>query len=36
MEINIRPLDAVAVGLYLVAMLAIGFVSARRSVSAEH
>ncbi len=36
MEINIRPLDAVAVGLYLMAMLAIGFVSARRSVSAEH
>ncbi len=36
MELNIRPLDAAAVGLYLAAMLAIGFISARRSTRAEH
>lgn len=36
MEINIRPLDALAVAIYLVGMLAIGFVSARRSASSEH
>ena len=36
MNINIRPLDAAAVGLYLFAMLALGYLSARRSASSEH
>ena len=36
MNLTIRPLDAVAVGLYLAVMLTIGFVSARRSTKAEH
>lgn len=36
MDLTIRPLDALAVGIYLFAMLAIGFVSARRSATAEN
>lgn len=36
MEIHIRPLDALAVAVYLGVVLAIGFWSARRSTKAEH
>lgn len=36
MDLNIRPLDAAAVAIYLAAMLVLGFVSARRSRSAEN
>lgn len=36
MDITIRPLDAIAVAAYLVGMLVLGFVSARRSATAEH
>ena len=35
-EITIRPLDAAAVAIYLVAMLTIGHISARRSKSSEN
>lgn len=35
-EITIRPLDAAAVAIYLVVMLAIGHISARRSKSSEN
>lgn len=36
MDIAIRPLDAAAVAVYLVGMLALGFISARRSATSEH
>lgn len=36
MDITIRPLDATAVIVYLVGMLVLGFVSARRSATAEN
>src|SRR5688500_19982512 len=36
MDISIRPLDAIAVTIYLVGMLVIGLVSARRSATSEH
>ncbi len=36
MDLTIRPLDAAAVAIYLVAMLVLGFVSARRSATAEN
>ena len=36
MEIAIRPLDAAAVTVYLVGMLVLGFISARRSATSEH
>jgi SSS family solute:Na+ symporter len=36
MNLTIRPLDLAAVALYLVAMLGLGYVSARRSRSAEN
>lgn len=36
MDLTIRPLDAAAVIIYLVAMLLIGWVSARRSATAEN
>lgn len=35
-SLTIRPLDALAVAAYLVGMLALGFISARRSATAEH
>src|SRR6187549_1008917 len=36
MDIAIRPLDAAAVAVYLVGMLVLGFISARRSATSEH
>jgi len=36
MNLHIRPLDAAAVAAYLIGMLVLGFVSARRSATAEH
>lgn len=36
MDLHIRPLDAIAVAAYLIGMLLLGFISARRSATAEH
>ncbi|WP_414661477.1 sodium:solute symporter family transporter [Horticoccus sp. 23ND18S-11] len=35
-SLTIRPLDAIAIAAYLVGMLTLGFISARRSATAEH
>ncbi|MBL9204897.1 MAG: sodium/solute symporter [Opitutaceae bacterium] len=36
MDLSLRPLDVVAIGAYLLVMLGVGWISARRSASAEH